>query len=237
VSPDGLQLAWAPGRDILYQRPGNQNYFFLDQSEAESPLLTNDQLGWIFDPSYSPDGKQVATCRNLGLMCGLHVLPVDGPVPREDHGRQLTGALGFGSISQRVDGAPYRGKDIKLVTHVRAQVSPAPAYTARVEFENPYRGKASLHMFGIALPAGAFEPIGWSPDGRLIYAYDRNDARHLVAVPAGGGQPKPFVTLPMPEGQSISECRVSPDGRHVVFTVEQLKSDIRIITNFDPAIR
>ena len=35
-----LTLAWSPGRSILYQRPGNRNFHFLDpESERETPLV------------------------------------------------------------------------------------------------------------------------------------------------------------------------------------------------------
>ncbi len=54
-------LAWAPGSHILYQRLGNRNFHLLDpKTEAERPLLANDSLGWVFQPRYSPDGKNVA---------------------------------------------------------------------------------------------------------------------------------------------------------------------------------
>jgi Tol biopolymer transport system component/predicted Ser/Thr protein kinase len=54
-------LSWAPGARILYQRPGNQNFHFLDPAdEKEAPLLENDWAGWAFDALISPDGTQVA---------------------------------------------------------------------------------------------------------------------------------------------------------------------------------
>lgn len=60
VSSD-QDISWAPGSDILYLRPGNQNFHLLNpKTEAERPLLANDSLGWVFSPRYSPDGKNVA---------------------------------------------------------------------------------------------------------------------------------------------------------------------------------
>ena len=38
-----------------------RNFHLLDpKTEAERPLLANDSLGWVFQPRYSPDGKNVA---------------------------------------------------------------------------------------------------------------------------------------------------------------------------------
>ena len=56
-----MHMTWAPGRNILYQRPGNQNFHFLDPKTGEErALVANDSVGWIFSPRYSPDGKEVA---------------------------------------------------------------------------------------------------------------------------------------------------------------------------------
>ena len=64
-------IAWAPGRDILYQRSDNRNLFFVDGPGKESPLLSNDQLGWISRPIYSPTGNEVAVLWNRLAAPGL----------------------------------------------------------------------------------------------------------------------------------------------------------------------
>jgi Tol biopolymer transport system component/tRNA A-37 threonylcarbamoyl transferase component Bud32 len=56
-----LSPVWAPGERILYHRAGNRNWHFLDaQTGAETPLVRNDSVGWMFSPQYSPDGQSVA---------------------------------------------------------------------------------------------------------------------------------------------------------------------------------
>ncbi|MCP4571147.1 MAG: serine/threonine-protein kinase [bacterium] len=60
-----IGLTWAPGERILYQRPGNRNFFLLDaETEEEEHLVADESVGWIFWPSYSPDGSTVAACWN-----------------------------------------------------------------------------------------------------------------------------------------------------------------------------
>jgi Tol biopolymer transport system component len=55
------QLTWAPHAEILYQRPGNREFRFVDpQTGAERLLFTSDTLGWVFAPSVAPDGRHVA---------------------------------------------------------------------------------------------------------------------------------------------------------------------------------
>ncbi len=67
-------LTWSPGSEILYQRPGNQNLYFLNpKTEEERPLVKNDSVGYIFRPKYSPDGKKVALYWNR-IQRGLWVI-------------------------------------------------------------------------------------------------------------------------------------------------------------------
>jgi Tol biopolymer transport system component len=54
-------LAWAPGKRIVYVRPGDRDYRLLDpETEAEEPLLANDSVGWVGVPYYSPTGERLA---------------------------------------------------------------------------------------------------------------------------------------------------------------------------------
>jgi WD40 repeat protein len=58
---NSFDIAWAPGPDILYQQPGNRNYYSLDPvSRKESMLARDSSPGWIFSPAYSPDLSRVA---------------------------------------------------------------------------------------------------------------------------------------------------------------------------------
>jgi serine/threonine protein kinase len=78
LSGGGFLLTWSPGSEILYQRPGNRNFHFLNpKTEQEKPLVENDSVGWIFDPRYSPDGKKVAVCWNRRPTPGLWVISLE----------------------------------------------------------------------------------------------------------------------------------------------------------------
>jgi len=59
-------ITWAPGSRILYQRPGNMNFYFLNAKTQEESLLFENDFDHIFSPRYSPDEKMVAVFWNRG---------------------------------------------------------------------------------------------------------------------------------------------------------------------------
>ena len=53
-------MAWSPDGRIAYHVPGNRNFSLFDPTTgAEQRLVTNDSVGWMFNPSFAPDGKRV----------------------------------------------------------------------------------------------------------------------------------------------------------------------------------
>jgi len=55
------ELSWSPGDKILYLRPSNQNYHFLDPITSEElPLVTNESEGRMINARMSPDGQNIA---------------------------------------------------------------------------------------------------------------------------------------------------------------------------------
>ena len=75
LSSDSPNLTWFPGFEILYHKPGNQNFHFLNpKTEEEQPLIKNDSVGWMFYPKYSPDGKKVAVNWNRKKDRGLWII-------------------------------------------------------------------------------------------------------------------------------------------------------------------
>jgi Tol biopolymer transport system component len=59
LSPNTYKLSWSPGRNILYHRPDNRNFYILDPlTSMEAPLLQNDKVGWLFLPFTRPTGAR-----------------------------------------------------------------------------------------------------------------------------------------------------------------------------------
>jgi Tol biopolymer transport system component len=73
-SSPSQDLTWAPGSSILYQRPGNSAFHFLDPDNGDETPFMDDSGGgsadplqffsWMASPAYSPSGQQVAISCN-----------------------------------------------------------------------------------------------------------------------------------------------------------------------------
>ncbi|MEP7122534.1 MAG: WD40 repeat domain-containing serine/threonine protein kinase [Byssovorax sp.] len=55
-----MNVAWAPGRQIVIQTIGNQNFGVLDPGTGTMRPLRASNEGWAFTPFFSPDGETVA---------------------------------------------------------------------------------------------------------------------------------------------------------------------------------
>lgn len=82
------------------------------------------------------------------------------------------------------------------------------------------------------LRAGTLFPVGWSPDGKSVYAFPFTGSA-LLSISTGGGDPKTIVTFP---GEIVNAV-VTPDGKKFVCDVEDAKSDVWVVDNFDPSRR
>jgi Tol biopolymer transport system component len=123
LSANTFQLEWAPAPNILYQRPGNRNFYILDpESQTESPLVKDDSVGWAFTPVFSPDASQLVVYWNRLQGRGLFLIPFEGSAPKEERVRRLTGSLFWGRVGQSVDASSYRGKPVRLSVHVKTNV-------------------------------------------------------------------------------------------------------------------
>jgi serine/threonine protein kinase len=68
ISSDVDNKTWAPGDNIIYQLPGNQNFGVLNLINNNiTSLISNDSVGWAFYPRISPDGNNVAIFWNRSL--------------------------------------------------------------------------------------------------------------------------------------------------------------------------
>jgi hypothetical protein len=84
---------------------------------------------------------------------------------------------------------------------------------------------------------GLREPLGWSTDGKWIYATVRETSdptagisKTIVRIPFAGGSPQPWLALPIDE--NASTCAMSADATHLA-CIPGVESDVWMIDDFD----
>jgi Tol biopolymer transport system component len=76
-------------------------------------------------------------------------------------------------------------------------------------------------------------PLGWSSDGNFIYAVEDANPRAVLKIGLGDPKrPKSVTTMP----GDIKWGAVSPDGRRMIVSVGEEKSDVWVMKNFDPQV-
>jgi len=72
------------------------------------------------------------------------------------------------------------------------------------------------------------ETLGWSPDGKWVYALD--DKKIKIIPTSAGGKVATLATLPF---NNISYVSMSPDGKKFICTVNESQSDAWLVEGFD----
>ncbi len=83
----------------------------------------------------------------------------------------------------------------------------------------------------------AVAPVGWSSDGRWVYARGPFSSE-IIRVPASGGPAETVAKLPFdPSLISFASTDLHFDGEHFVVDVAEPLSDFWLLENFDRAKR
>jgi WD40 repeat protein len=163
LSAEGLEVAWGPGSQLLYQQTGNRNFNVLDLETGHERLLIKDSsVGWAAgSPVHSPDGRHVAVGWARRPKRGIWIIDT-----RDSSERLLYEAASPLVIAWSADGASiyaleggtpvYRG----LIAHrgeslTEARIVKVSALDGRVEST-------------VILPFEEVGGVGVSPDGRTF---------------------------------------------------------------------
>jgi hypothetical protein len=89
------------------------------------------------------------------------------------------------------------------------------------------------------LLSGINLPVGWSPDGKYVYAipWEPVLAREIIRVQVGAPNEVTSVASLPGEIGDFDGASVSPDGKAIVVTIREVKSDVWLMENFDPSLR
>ena len=171
VLPNGMiagSISWAPDGDHMIVA--------LRGSDRRSSLWEMSALGGNarkvvddgFQPSLSPDGKQVAFVAGSPLHQRIWIAGVFGDPPR-----RLLGEDGdvFGTISWSPDGTKIAYTTSRFTYGYGTKGVIAIADVSNLSAGGAPRISVVLSLFGLA------GPMVWAPDGRLIYAQEESRPR------------------------------------------------------------
>jgi Tol biopolymer transport system component/DNA-binding winged helix-turn-helix (wHTH) protein len=265
VSPDGSTILFNMG----YESRAN---LFTIPATGGTPKQLTFLNAFSVDGAWSADGRSVAFASTEGGKARLWIVNADGSSPRPLAGGdisesfdvswapgarilyQQTGNRNFYIVDPQNPKERLLIKDSSVGWNSSAEYSPDGKKIAVSWNRRPIRGvwlidpedSSETLVLGARSLSDPFPyPIGWSPDGAFILAYEGKRAAYrgitasfeetvtdvkILRVPVKGGPPETLLTLPFDEVGSIA---MFPDGRRFVASVYSSRSDVWAVDNFD----
>lgn len=192
-----LNRMWSPdGRLLLFtsSRSGTGDLWSADVQTGELQQLTND-IRNDGEGAWSPDGRWIVFSSDRGGQDDLWIVAATGGTAH----RVTNDISGEQGASWSSDGRSisYASRHTATSIDVVAAAGGTPPRTLV-----PLDGYSA---FGLAL----------SPDGQtVLFTSNRSGDADIWSVPMAGGEPTPFATSPVFDGQAAW----SPDGKWVSFT-------------------
>jgi len=195
-SPDGGQLA------IVGNTRGSGNLYLSDAvGNLLQPVLSNSELGYLMDVTWSRDGSQLLTWE-INNNTKLHLLNKEG-----------TGLTEVDLPLQFFE-TPQFAPDSESIMFYGADATSAGLFQASVD---------SSQIVTISALVENESSFAWSPDGsNLAYIEMDRDLGEARLVVARNGDKTIITSLPIPKGSGSSipdsaNLNWSPDGKNLTF--------------------
>ena len=252
ISPDGEWVAFSRGQ-------GNANIYKMRLEGGEPVQLT------FFDadsgsPAWSPDGRQLAFASNQGNSYQVWIVKADGSGPRafSDTRSRKGGALIWAPNSEILYQLPgnrnfhfldpetaeekplVKDESVGWIFYPRYSLDGRKIAVHWNRIDDPRGRRPGIWIVSLEDSVERFIPqtrdfsriIGWSPDGNWIYSHASFGGNTVHAVAVDGGQSRTLFTMP----GTILGGTITPDGRKIVCSVLESKSDVWLAENFDPDV-
>jgi eukaryotic-like serine/threonine-protein kinase len=247
ISPDGRTVAFTIGSGA------NSNVYQMAIDGGQPVQLTSFDAALTKSPAWSPDGKRIAFSSNQGGTAKVWLVNADGggakPLDKTDE-TDTNNYLAWSPSSdilyaksglhnlRRVnvdtqEERPILPEDSEGWLVRKPTVSPDGKKIAIYWNREPAMGAWSitLEKFSETLLYPRLVPFGWSSDGNFIYGFADPDGREILQKGLDDSKkPRSVITLP----GTLYGGTVSPDGRKIIVSVGEEKSDVWLMKDFDP---
>ena len=244
ISPEGKEIAFTKGDPIT----GIQNLFIMPSAGGPQRQVTFSEHN-VIQPAWSPDGSEIAYTQ--GGEDGVKVWKINsaGGLAKEfanseaSNSGYISWSPGEKILYQRPGNRnfhildPITQKEEPLIKNdsvgwsFYARYSPDNTKVAVFWNRFPSPGLWTIDLSNNSetqLRKESLYPWMWSQDGKWIYAMTQEDYR-IRMIDVYGDQDRIFYT---PEKGSFSS--MTSDGKNIVLSLLESKSDIWLAENFDP---
>jgi len=248
ISPDNRLVAFTRGSDVK----GDVYKMALDSGQPVQ--LTSFGVARTWSPAWSPDGREIAFVSNQSGSERVWVVNSSGGTPRVLDRTNASNTNDYVTWSPNpyvvyAASEMHNLRRLNIETQEESSILPKDsggwlAYKAAVSPDGKtiaigwnlgHDGSGAWLITGEGnsanlLYAGVV-PFGWSSDGHFIYAFDILEGREILQLKLGESEkPKSIIAFPGP----ILSGTVSPDGRKIIVSVGEEKSDVWLLKDFDP---
>jgi serine/threonine protein kinase len=257
-SPDGRWIAFAHGLSL-----DASNIFKMQAAGGEPVQLTFFAHATVASPVWSSDGQRIAFTGDqdgkprvwMISSNGGAAQPVGNPAVSDTGNNKLAWWPSKDIVYQQTDVRDFlkiddtTHEETTIIQHDQSVgwVPDKPVFSPDGKRMAAWWNRKERGLWIIALEPysetlllyGFIYPIGWSPDGKYVYAIRSARAtepgREIIRVQLA--RPNEVISVATLPGGVVGDddASVNPDGKEIVVSVGEEKSDVWLMENFDPS--
>ena len=256
-SPDGRWIAFALGPN-----PNETNIFKMQVAGGERVQITFFEHAAAASPAWSPDGQRIAFISDQNGTPRVWTISADGGTaqplentnasdtnnklawwPSSNIVYQQPGLRNLLQINDETHGEKTIIQHDQSVGWVPFKPAFSPdgkkmaAYWNRKE-EGVWIISVEPYSEMLLLPSEIIFPLGWSLNGKYVYAIraEKGSGREIIRIQVAAPNAVTSVATLPGDVDDDDNASVSPDGKEIVVSISEEKSDVWLMENFDPSV-